>query len=211
MNIVVIGAGGHSRSVCDVLQQAGEHTIVGLLDAHAQEGFLGIPLLGGDGLLPELLASGRAQGVMVAIGANAVRARITHSVAAMGYVPVNAVHPRAVVSPHARLGAGICVMAGAVLNVNVTVGDGCIINTNASVDHDTAIGDFCHIAPGVAISGGVVIGEGSFLGTGSRVIDGIRIGPHTMLGAGGAAVRDIEGYCTAVGVPARVIKKEKEA
>lgn len=206
MKIVVIGAGGHARSVCDVLLMEGKHEIIGLVDGGATEGFYGLPLLGGDEVLPDLLAQGKVQGALVGIGSNKVRKALQEKLQAMGYQMVCAISPSAVLSPFAQVGEGTVVMHGAVVGASARVGEGCIINTNCSLDHDDDIGDFCHIAPGVAVSGGVRVGPGSFLGTGARVIDGITLGCGVMLGAGAVAVRDIEDGYTAVGVPARIIK-----
>lgn len=208
MNIVVIGAGGHARSVCDVLLMQGRHQILGLVDPEAAEGFYDLPVLGGDEVLPELLARGCAQGALVAIGSNRIRRRITEKLMDLGYEMVTAISPRAVVSPFARVEPGTVVMHGAVIGASARVGRGCIINTNCSLDHDDEVGDFCHIAPGVAISGTVRIGSESFVGTGARIIDGITLGERVMLGAGAVAIRDIPSGHTAVGVPARSIRTE---
>lgn len=62
MNVIVIGAGGHARSVCDVLLSAGEHRIIGLIDTTVKHGFFGLPVLGGDELLPDLYSRDKAQG-----------------------------------------------------------------------------------------------------------------------------------------------------
>jgi acetyltransferase-like isoleucine patch superfamily enzyme len=47
------------------------------------------------------------------------------------------------------------------------------------------------------------------MGTNSTVIQGVSVGEHTIIGAGAVAVRDLPARCTAVGVPARVIKNQK--
>lgn len=208
MKIVVVGAGGHARSVCAVLLDAGEHEIVGLLDPDATEGFFGIPLLGGDELLLSLLSAGKAQGAFIAIGSNRIRRKLFERAAGMGYQMVNAMSPHAHISRLATVGSGVACMPGAVIHANASLGDGGILNTNASIDHDVCISPFCHIAPGVAISGSVTVGEGSFIGVGARIIDKINIGAGVMLGAGAVAIRDIPAHCTAVGVPAKVIKEE---
>ena len=44
------------------------------------------------------------------------------------------------------------------------------------------------------------------LGTGAKVIQGIHIGENTMIGAGAVVISNIPANCTAVGVPAKVIK-----
>jgi UDP-perosamine 4-acetyltransferase len=56
----------------------------------------------------------------------------------------------------------------------------------------------------------VVVGEGTFLGLGSGVIPGIRIGRWSVIGAGAVVTKDIPDNCTAVGVPAKVIKTRGE-
>lgn len=204
MNVVVIGAGGHARSTCDVLLAAGEHRIVGLLDPYATEGFFSIPLLGGDDMMSSVIREGRAKGIFVALGDNGVRRRLTEQARTLGYEVVRAISPRAVVSPFASVGQGTAIMPGAIINACARVGEGCIINTNASVDHDDVIGDYCHIAPGVTLCGYVTVGGRSFIGAGARVIDRITIGEDVILGAGAVAVRDIPSCVTAIGVPARV-------
>lgn len=45
------------------------------------------------------------------------------------------------------------------------------------------------------------------MGSGSTVIQGKTIGEGAIIGAGAVVINDIEPYCTAVGVPAKVIKE----
>ena len=203
---VIIGAGGHSHVVCDILLQDKTIEIVGLVDNYAEHGFYGIKLLGGDECLTRIFADGIADYGFVAIGSNMLRKKLTEQIIKIGYGMVNAVSGGAFISPNAVLGSGIAVMPGAVVNAGAVIGDGSIINTNGSVDHDTKISDFVHIAPGCAVCGNVLVGEGTFIGVGTSVIDGYSVGSNTMIGAGASVVGDIPSNCTAVGVPAKVIK-----
>jgi len=206
MKIVVIGAGGHARSVCDILLQQGMHEIIGLVDPIAQEGFFDIPLLGDDCLLVPIIGEQKAQGAFVALGSNKIRKKLMLQVEELGYEIISAISPYSVISRFATIGKGTVVMPGAIVNANAVIGQGCILNTNCSIDHDDVIGDYCHIAPGATICGTVVVGESSFIGAGARIIDKIAIGDKVMLGAGAVAIRNIPSDCTAVGVPAKVIK-----
>ena len=208
--ILVLGTGGHARSVCDVLEQSGVYRIVGLITADSSEGFWGLPVLGDDDCLEELFHAQQAEYAFAAIGSNIVREQVTKRLRRIGYRCVNVISPHAVISPHTTLGEGIAVMPGAIIGANAVIGDGTIVNTNASVDHDNKIGSFCHIAPGVVICGTTTIGDGVMIGAGARVIDGISIGAWSMIGAGAAVVCDIPGRCTAVGVPAKIIKTQTE-
>src|SRR3954451_1192383 len=95
MDVIIAGAGGHGRVVLDILRAAGEHTVVGFLDAngdlHGTE-VAGVPVLGHLNLLPKLKAKGVA-GAVVAIGDNRVRRSYAEKFAAAGLELVNAIHP----------------------------------------------------------------------------------------------------------------------
>lgn len=208
--IVVLGAGGHSRSVCDILLQDARNHVVGLVDAQAVKGFWGIPVLGGDEVLPGLRETGEAEYTFVAIGDNLLRRKLIEQVVCLGYKMVNAISSHAILSPHADLGQGVAVMPGAIVGANAVIDTGAIINTNASVDHDVQVGAHCHVAPGAVICGSVSLGDGVFIGAGARVIDGLNIGSHTTVGAGAAVIHDLPSNCVAVGVPARIIKRKGE-
>lgn len=202
--IIVLGNGGHARSVCDILLQMGMYEIVGLL-AKDRSQIMGIPVLGEDEKLEELYVQGIRK-AFVAIGDNQIRRKLTEKLNQIGFELGSAISPKAVISNFADIGTGAAVMPGAVINAYAVIGDGSIINTNASIDHDVKIGKFCHIAPGSSICGTTVIGDGSFIGVGSSLIDGITIGENVMIGAGAAVITDIQKNCLAAGVPAKVIK-----
>ena len=203
---VIIGAGPHSSVIAEIFLQNKEYEIVGMIDNESKEPVLGIPVIGDDGSLKQIFESG-VHYAFIAIGSNRLRERLSRMAANIGFELMNAISPNAHVSEYARLGKGIAVMAGAIVNPRAILGDGVIVNTNASVDHDCRIGAYVHIAPGCSVSGSTQIGAGSFLGTGSRVIDRITIGKNVTVGAGGVVIHDLPDQCTAVGVPAKIIKQ----
>lgn len=203
--IVVIGAGGHSKVVVDILKENPAFDLIGLTDKMAQGDVLGVPILGGDDIWPSLIKDG-VTAAFIAVGDNKLRERLSDEALRVGFQLVPLVDKRAIVSRHAVIEEGALVMPGAVVNADAHIGRESIINTNASVDHECTIGDFVHIAPGCALSGRVKVGSRSLIGTGARVIDSISIGDDTIIGAGASVVKDIPPRCVAVGVPARVIK-----
>lgn len=209
--IVIIGAGGHARSVIDIFLQTGEYQIAGCLDPCYSyrdkiEFMEDIHIIGDDSLIPELVNTG-IEYAFVAIGDNKLRCKIMNKVKNCALKVVSAISPHAYISPRAVIGAGSCVMPGAVININCKIGEGVIINTNSSVDHDCQIYNYVHIAPGTAISGGSVINEGTHIGTNASVIDGICIGSWSYVGAGAVVVKNIPSNVMAYGVPAKVIKE----
>lgn len=204
--ILLIGAGGHSKVVADILQQNMEYEIAGLIDQPGKSGFWGIPVVGSDDDLARLHDEMHVSHAFVALGNGQLREKVAHKAKAAGYELVNIISKDAVISGHARIGSGTVIMPGAVVNADVEIGEGCIINTNASVDHECRIGDYTHVAPGCALSGKTQIGRQCMLGTGCRVIDGINVGDHTIIGAGTVVIGSIAGNCTVVGVPGKMIK-----
>ena len=203
--LVIIGAGGHARSVMDIALQSANYEILGCIDPFPGE-VLGKPIIGKDEDLSTLFIQG-VRHIFVAIGDNVRRERLYDQAISLGFEPVNIISQSAIVSPRAHLGTGICIMPGSVVNVNTVIEDNCIINTHCSIDHDCHIGKSSHIAPGVTLSGTVRIGEGVHVGTGASLIDKVSIGDWSYVGGGAVVIDDIPSGVMAYGVPAKVIRK----
>ncbi len=201
--VVIIGGGGHAKVVIESLRARGE-TVAAIVDADpTPRQVLDVPVVGDDLALPGLREQGLSK-LFVAIGDNRLRETLGRKARALGFVLVNAIHPSAVISPTARLGEGVAVMAGVAINADSQVEDLAIVNTGAVVDHDCRLGLACHLGPASALAGGVTVGERAFLGVGARVIPGVAIGADTIVGAGGVVVRDLPDGVLAVGVPAQI-------
>ncbi len=59
--VVGLGAGGHARCMIEILQRQTEYDVVGLLTPNKElqsQQILGVPILGSDEMLPELLEKG---------------------------------------------------------------------------------------------------------------------------------------------------------
>jgi UDP-perosamine 4-acetyltransferase len=202
--VLIVGAGGHAKVVIELLQAQGRR-VGGLVDADASpRQVLGVPVVGTDADLSRLY-SPSLNLAFVAIGDNQTRLMLGRHVQSIGFQLVNAISPAAVVSPSCRLGAGIAVMAGAIINADAEICDFAIINTGASIDHDCIVGEASHIGPGATIAGCVTIGRQAFLGVGSHVIPQLSIGDGALIGAGSCVVRNIPAYAVARGVPARIV------
>ena len=204
MRLVVVGAGGHARSVIDAACAAGwEIAAVVAPEGGAAEVLGHATSRDAEGI--------EADGYIVAIGDNAARARVYEEWATRGALaPASVVHPSAVLGGNVRIGEGCFVAAGVVVNVNAEVGANSILNTGCTVDHDCVIGRHCLIGPGTALCGQVTIGEGVLLGAGASVTPLRTVGEWTSVGAGAAIAQDIPARVVAVGVPARVTRRIEE-
>ena len=88
----------------------------------------------------------------------------------------------------------------------VEIEDFVILNLGCTVGHDSIIKKYSAFMPSVNISGEVTIGEGVYVGTGAKIINQLEIGEYTIVGAGAVVSKTLPANCTAVGVPAKVIK-----
>ena len=211
--LLIVGAGGHAKSVLDILLENNKYEWIGVIDndygtKKYVAPFADIEIVGNDAMLTEFFEKGITN-IFVAIGSNAIRKKLYNISKTIGFEAVSIISSHATISKYAKIGKGVCIMPGAVINVATTIGDHCIINTNCTIDHDCTIQECVHIAPGVAISGCVTIGRNSFIGTGARVIDRVTIGANTTIGSGAAVINHIPSHVLAVGVPAKVIKNKE--
>jgi sugar O-acyltransferase (sialic acid O-acetyltransferase NeuD family) len=202
--IVIHGAGGHGRVVADAAKLAG-FEILGFLDDGLPVGHLVLNWrVLGDSTWPQ---QGKIDvAVALGVGSNEVRARVAAELKTRGTPLATIVHPSAVVSPYARIGAGAVVLALAVVNACAEVERGTIINTASIIEHDVRVGDFAHVASGAGLAGAARIDSFAMLGSGARVLPGVSIGSRSVVGAGAVVTRDIPADCIAVGVPARIVR-----
>ena len=204
MNIVIIGAGGQGSVVADALLRSHEAGSgawpIGFLDDSRTEPLLDLPILGPLASLPAI----PHDGVVVAIGDNAVRRKVSEELSARGETLIVARHPWTSIAPAVRIGAGTMISAGVIVTPGVMIGRGVLLNTKAAVDHDSVIGDFSHVSPGATLGANVVLGEEVFVGLGASILSGCRVGSRSIIGAGAVVVRDIPENVVAYGVPARV-------
>jgi sugar O-acyltransferase (sialic acid O-acetyltransferase NeuD family) len=212
VRVLGVGAGGHAKVVLEILAASGGYEVVGLLDKRpelAGATVLGVPVLGDDELL-ERQYHGGVRHAFIGLGGAAdtrPRRRLYELVRSVGFEIVDAVHPAAVVSPSARLGAGVTIAATAVVGPDAELGDDVLVNTGATVDHDCRIGSHAHVAIGARLASGVRVGDGVHVGAGATVLQGVELGDGAVVGAGAVVREDVEPGVVAVGVPARVLRR----
>lgn len=144
---------------------------------------------------------------VVALGSPAARERAAARLAERGVRSPVLVHPRAVLGPRVRLGAGTVVMALCVLETDVEIGPHGLLNVHSSVAHEGRLGACVSLGPGAHLAGRATVGDRCDLGAGCVLRPGITLGPDTVVGAGAAVVEDHAGGGVLVGVPARPLER----
>jgi len=202
--LAILGASGHGKVVADAaILSENWSEIVFFDDAFPDVKY--IENISVNGNIETLIENKKTfDGIVIAIGNNKTRTSKQYYLEQHGCNIVSIIHPSAVVSQSAKIGAGSVVMAGAVINAFSNIGKSCIINTNAVVEHDCFLSDGVHVSPGALLAGEVVVGACSWIGIGSSLIQQISIGDNITIGAGSVVVKDIIEPGIYFGNPAKI-------
>ena len=204
--VVIIGAGGHSRVIRDILGQYDMIDIIGYTDLNLRNG-MNISYLGDDSSILEF----SPDEIYLANGLGSVSLPKKHKTIyerfiSKGYKFINIIHRRSILTQKVKMGEGVQVMAGVVINTGTIINDNTIINTSVTIEHECIIGAHSHIATAATLCGEVEIGECCHIGAGATIIQGVKIGDNTLIGAGALVLSDMPPSSKAFGVPAKLVK-----
>jgi len=207
MEYILLGDGGHSRVIREMIHEKFGDKVVAILDdkytvINEKTSIIYGPL----SLIDQLLTENRK--VVIAIGSNQVRKKIQHQLKIDSFQYGKVIHSSAIVSSSAFIGNGTVIMPGVYINAGVSINEHCIINTGAIIEHDTKINSFVHISPNATLTGNVSIDEGVHIGASSTVIPGKCVGSWSTVGAGSTVIKNIPSQCTAVGCPTRIVSEQ---
>lgn len=162
-DIILLGIGGHARSVVDSIEQLGEYHIVGFLDLKETKGkqLKNYCVIGTDEDLEWHFADGVKNAFVTIgfLGHSDVRKRLYHRLKQIGYKLPNIIDSTAVIASDAELGEGIFIGKRTIINANSQIENMCIINTGAVIEHDCQVKEFSHISVGSVLCGNVKIEE----------------------------------------------------
>lgn len=199
--VIIIGAGGHAKSIANIIQLSGDE-VFGFLDDNVNIGteILDSKVIGKIEDAHKYLE----YNFIIGIGNNNIREKIANENNDLFYY--TAIHPSAVIAKDVKIGVGSSIMANSVINVSSTIGNHCIINTGAIIEHDNIIQDYVHISPNASLAGTVKVGKYTHIGIGATVINNVDITKDCIIGASACVIKNIDIPGTYVGVPARKIK-----
>ena len=201
--VIIIGNGGHSKVLMNVLQLM-KREVIGFTAPEREENPYGLPYLGSDEAIFEFnkcnveLVNG-----LGSASSTKPRAAVYEAFKLRGYSFLTVLHPSAIIADTVKIGEGVQIMAGTVVQPFAQIDDNTIVNTSASVDHDCHIGKHCHIAPGTVLCGGVSVGAGTHIGTRTAVIQNINIGRNVLVGAGSLLLNDVSDGMKVYGTPVK--------
>ncbi len=211
--LVLVGCGGHASDVLSVIEACNEETpryvVLGYLDddPHADDRRVrhrGVSRLGC------VADRGRLDGGVHVLGIGYPRQREAVAVRLkdLGEAAEAIVHPRAVMATGVALECGVVIFDGAHVGPLARISEAAMIGRGAIVGHDSLISPYASVMPGAVVSGDCSVGVGALLGTNATVLEGLHVGARARLGAGAVLTHNLPAGCTAVGVPARVVRSD---
>lgn len=194
-SLIIFGAGGHGKTLIDLVRAVGVYQIAGLVDDSLPTGsvVMGVPVLGGAEILPELYHRGirlAANGVG-GIGNVTVRLRVFELLAKAGFSCPNLVHPNAWVETSATLGGGVQVLVHTYIGSEARIGFGSVLNANVVVSHDCLLGCCVNLSPGALLAGNAQVDDYAQVGMGATINLNVRVGAAARIGNGATVKEDV--------------------
>lgn len=211
IEVVVYGAGGFAREVGWLVDECPGHRAVAFVDddvrnqSHVLHDCPVLSVTDARRQFPSAL-------VLCAIGSPSAREAVAIEATSAGFGFATAIHPRAEMSRWIDIGEGTVICAGNILTTDIRLGRHVQINLDCTIGHDAVLEDYATLAPGVHVSGYVHIGKRAYVGTGANIINGTKdrpliIGDDAVVGAGACVTKSVEPATTAVGVPAKPLRR----
>lgn len=213
-DLIIIGSGGLGRESVWTAERINavnpEWNILGFIDDNIQvQG----KLIDGYRVIGTTAAAVKYPDAyyVCAVGSAKIRNRIIKKIKSIADVKfATLIDPAAVFGKdRVQIGEGCIICANTYITLDIKIGSHVYIGANSTVGHDSRIDDFVTVYPGANVSGSTYLGSGCEIGTGSKVIQGLSIGMNSIIGAGAVVIKNIPQDCTAVGVPARIIKMNR--
>lgn len=204
MKIIVIGAGGHTRTVVSILKEKNRKILIYDKPKYEGEKILGIDVNNIDDLCNNAMIN--TTYFIISIGNNSKRHKYFEKYVQQGMLPINVISKHASIMEYVHMGSGNCIAPYSVLCPEVKIGSNNIVNTLALIEHEVTIGSNCHIAPKTCILGRVTIGNNVFVGANSTIKDKIKIVNNVVVGAGSVVTHEIKTPGIYAGIPAKKVK-----
>ena len=202
-DLILVGAGEYAESVYDSMPKE-QFNLVGFVDCNKKGYHIGKPILAEE---IKQVPNFREYAYFISIGDTEPRKRLFEEIRRLGLETVNIIDKTAMISDSVEIGTGNFIGKMVIINIGTVIGDNNMINSKALIEHHCTIKNHTRIATATVMNGDVVVEDGVYLGSMACCIGQQRLGEFSVIGAGAVILKDIEPYVTAVGVPAKVIKR----
>ena len=156
--LLIVGAGDLGQAIAEWVIASGQFQRVAFLDDHPDETKQEQAQVVGR-ISDVLHLHSEFSHAIAAIGHNLTRKNIRSQIKEAGYIEPVLIHPSAIISPTATLGAGTIIRERVVLSRKVCICEGVILNIGVSIDHNCVIRDNTHLPMGMIVRNNVIVPE----------------------------------------------------
>ena len=184
--LIIIGAGGHSKTCLEVVQSSKIYKVIGFIDNKTKfdDFFKKFKIFNENKLNIALKITKNVHIGIGQIKSPKLRVNLFKKYKKKGFKFPVIIHSSAYISKYSLVNEGTLVGIDSVVNANCKIGYNTIINNKSLIEHDTKIGNNCHISTGVIVNGNCTIGDNTFIGSGSIIFNNISIGKNCVIGCG---------------------------
>lgn len=145
MSLLILGAGSHGEEVAELAQSLRIFRKISFLDDGKPDVAIG-PCRDFANYLAEYPVA------IPAVGDTALRMRWMSGLVKDGFLIPTLIHPSAVVSHSAQIGAGSVICARVTVGTGSVIGKGCIISSGATIDRNAVLPDWSYVECGEIVT-----------------------------------------------------------
>ncbi len=213
MILIIFGAGGLGKEVAELAKILNKDycrwdEICFHDDVQKETRILDLRVMNTDAVCKTYLPS--EVEYIIALGEPLNKKRVYDDLILRGYSLTNLIAPDAQVSPYAKIGSGIIVKKGSIIQAEARVGDNVTLQSYVAIGHGAKIGNHCQLSTFSVIGGETVVGKNTYISMNCSIRDKISIGENVIVSAGSAVLKDVESNVTVAGNPARIVSRNTE-
>ncbi len=207
IEVVIIGGGGHSKSIISTLSGIEGLKILGYTDKKDLGIILGVPYLGYENEIEEFPTNELIMGISYLKTPldRKLRTSIIEQMEERGFKFPKIISKKSLVDKSSSIGNGSVILNNVFINCLSNIGVHALINNGVIIEHSCLIGNHFIASPGVIVCGDTVIGDNVFIGAGATIGDGLNICSNVIIGAGSLVLKNIESPGLYLGSPCKKV------
>ena len=183
MDVILYSAGGHSRSVSEIIYKL-DLNIIAYAERSKSKWLKNVPLISDD----EIITFSNKVRIVIGLGGinpEQLKTRINKIInISKTKSIISLIDPSAIIAKDSTIEEGAIIMPGAIIRSGTIIKKYAILNSGAIIEHYCTIGAGTHVAPGAIVLGSTVCGKCCMIAAGSIITPGKNLLDYSFIKAG---------------------------